>query len=131
MPDIVVTVVKPGVAQISVRHQACPQVARHWEEQLTGAKAKHWGRIWIDPDKAAADERRKLALGQVGPIGRGMPQANRDECPGAMFIWETQEVADVELLCAVQNQAFGRDLYRALKSTLGKLDWWEVRFAFR
>ena len=60
-----------------------------------------------------------------------MPYANRDECPGAMFIWETQEIADVELLCAVQNQSFGRDLYRELKRALGKLDWWEVRFKFR
>jgi hypothetical protein len=67
---------------------------------------------------------------------------NRDECPGAMFIWETQAIAHVEELCATDNQAFGRDLFHALNTKLlplqkhppreGKkrLGWWQVVFAF-
>lgn len=32
-----------------------------------------------------------------------------------MFIWETQETSHVQPLDAFSNQAFGRDLYRALR----------------
>ena len=120
-----------GTIVVTVRRKQYPQIARHWEMQLTGPNAKKWGRLWIDPKKPAANERRRDALWQEGPSTRGMPAFNRDECPGAMFICETQEVADVEVCCATENQAFGRDLYRALQKELGKtMAWWEVRFRF-
>ena len=120
-----------GTVVVTVRRRLYPQIARHWETQLTGRNARRWGRLWIDPRKSAAHHRRRDALWQEGPTTRGMPAFNRDECPGAMFICETQEVADVEVCCATQNQAFGRDLYRALKSELGStMAWWEVRFRF-
>lgn len=120
-----------GLVYVTVARTAYPQIAAHWEEQLTGENARRWGRLYIDPLKAARDERRRDALWQEGPTTRGMPAFNRDECPGAMFICETQEVADVEVCCATENQAFGRDLYHALREELGpKMGWWQVRFRF-
>jgi hypothetical protein len=139
---ITVTVVGPGKALISIRKSAYPQVARHWEEQLTGANRRKWGKIYTDPSKAAADQRRKDAMWEYGSaMTRGI-HVNRDECPGAMFIWETQETADVEELCATDNQRFGRELYQALcrvllplqeplpRAVKGRLCWWEVDFKF-
>src|SRR3954452_16358879 len=120
-----------GVVYVTVARKTYPQIAAHWEEQLTGANARKWGRMWIDPSKAAAAERRRQALWQEGPTTRGLPAFNRDECPGAMFICHTQEFSDVELCCATENQACGRDLYWALRKELGrKMAWWEVRFRF-
>ena len=67
---------------------------------------------------------------------------NRDECPGAMFIRETQETADVKEPCATDNQKFGTQLYYALHKTLiplqkyppqegnRRLGWWVVEFKF-
>jgi hypothetical protein len=120
-----------GIVHVTVRRTMYPQIANHWETQLTGPNAKKWGRIWIDPSKAARDQRRRDALWQEGPSTRGLPAFNRDECPGAMFICETQEIADVEVCCATENQAFGRDLYHALRLELGpKMAWWQVKFIF-
>jgi hypothetical protein len=120
-----------GIVVVTVKRRRYPQIARHWERQLTGANARKWGRIWIDPRKSAKHERRKDAMWTEGPSTRGMPHGNRDECPGAMFICETQEVSDVEVCCATQNQDFGRDLYAALLKELGKkMGWWQVRFRF-
>ena len=137
MPKAAVCFARIMVAELKrrglvlVHRKVYPQIAKHWETQLTGRNAAKWGRIWIDPSKTAAAERRRDALWQEGPSTRGMPAFNRDECPGAMFICETQEVADVEVCCATQNQAFGRDLYHALRHALGaKMAWWEVRFKF-
>jgi len=131
MPGVRVEPRNDGTVMVTVRRKADPQIARHWETQLTGRNGRKWGRLWIDANKAAAHERRRHALWQEGRSTRGMPAFNRDECPGAMFICETQEIADVEVCCATENQAFGRDLYRALRQELGrKLDWWEVRFRF-
>lgn len=120
-----------GVVYVTVARTTYPQIAAHWEEQLTGKNARKWGKLYIDPSKAARDERRRDALSQEGPSTRGMPAFNRDECPGAMFICETQEIAHVEVCCATENQAFGRDLYHALRKELGpQMAWWEVRFEF-
>jgi hypothetical protein len=128
-----------GIAEVTIRAACYPQVGAHWKRVLSGSNAKRWGRIYIDPSKAAAEERRADAMWEEGRSTRGMPQANRDECPGAMFIWETQDISDVEVCCASANQAFGRDLYKALKDKLlpiqkygpkGRLSWWEVKFKF-
>jgi hypothetical protein len=139
---IQVTVIGPGLARVTIRKSAYPQAARHWEEQLTGPNRKKWGKIYIDPSRAAAEERRRDAMWEHGPaMARGL-HVNRDECPGAMFIWETQETADVEELCATDNQRFGRELYQALRQTLlplqkyppralnARLGWWQVEFEF-
>jgi hypothetical protein len=122
---------KDGVVFVTVARKSYPQIAAHWEEQLTGANARRWGKLYIDPSTRAKDGRRRDALWQEGPSTRGMPAFNRDECPGAMFICQTQEISHVEVCCATQNQAFGRDLYHALRDELGpKMAWWEVRFSF-
>jgi hypothetical protein len=69
--------------------------------------------------------------------------ANIDECPGAMFIWESQEPADAHPTDARSNQDLGRDLYFALRHRVlaetgpcertelkNRMAWWEVRFSF-
>jgi hypothetical protein len=139
---ILVEVVGPGKARITIRVSVYPQVGRHWKEQLTGPNRMKWGRIYIDPSKEAAIERRSDAMWEHGPAMVKGLHVNRDECPGAMFIWETQETADVEELCATDNQKFGRELYHALRETLlplqvvapregkNRLGWWEVVFRF-
>ena len=136
--DIQVEITSPGVARVTVRVGAYPQVARHWREQLTGANARKWGRLYCDPNKVEKMRRRSENMADYGGITddvntrkHGKGHINRDECPGAMFIWETQAPADVEELCATDNQKFGRELYWAMKRVLGKLDWWEVTFRFR
>lgn len=136
--DIAVAVVAPGIAEVIVREQAYPQVARHWREQLTGTNAAQWGRIYCDPDAREKRHRRRHNMADYGGITEdagtrrhGKGHINRDECPGAMFVWESQEPAHVEEICATDNQKFGRELYWALRRVLGKLDWWEVRFRFR
>jgi hypothetical protein len=133
--------VKTSFVQVTIYVPAYPQAAGHWRDQLTGANARRWGRIWIDPDVRERHRRRRQHLSAFGPIPddditrkHGKGHINRDECPGAMFIWETQCDADVEMLCATDNQRFGGDLYRALKREIerkiGPLGWQEVRFAF-
>jgi hypothetical protein len=60
-----------------------------------------------------------------------------------MFIWESQRTSDVEATDALANQAFGRDLYHALRRCImdvldpnlptdvkGRMAWWEVLFEF-
>jgi hypothetical protein len=122
---------KDGTVDVIVARSDYPQIAAHWESQLTGSNARKWGRIWIDPSTKARDQRRRDALWQEGPSTRGVPAFNRDECPGAMFICHTQEISHVEVVCASENQAFGRDLYQALRKELGpRMAWWEVRFEF-
>ena len=143
MANITVDHISPGVVQVTIRSAAYPQVGEHWRRVLSGNNTQRWGRIWTDPDAQAADERRADAMWEEGQSTRGMPHANRDECPGAMFIWETQEISDVEVCCASANQAFGRDLYNALRPLIrqqnknyvdrryrNRLSWWEVKFNF-
>ena len=136
--NIQVEIVDKGVARVTVRVGAYPQAGKHWREQLTGANAKKWGRIYCDPSGVEKDKRRREHMSDYGAViedkytkKHGKGHINRDECPGAMFIWQTQAPADVEELCATDNQNLGRDLYWALKRVLGKLDWWEVQFRFR
>jgi hypothetical protein len=135
--------IEPGVIQVHVLSAGYPMVAEHWRQQLTGANARRWGRIYIDPAPGAADERRSIALAPAGSLYRGARGSNWDECPGAMFIWETQEPAHILPTDARSNQDFGRDLYFALQhrvlSETGpcprrqlkkRMAWWEVRFTF-
>jgi hypothetical protein len=118
-------------------------VAEHWRQQLSGKNKSKWGKIYIDPDPAAKQQRRSIALAPFAGLYKGVPANNNDECPGAMFIWETQETSHVLPVDAIANQAFGRDLYRALerevlratsdqppKPIRERMAWWEVRFSF-
>ncbi|WP_156955227.1 hypothetical protein [Polaromonas glacialis] len=135
---------EPGVINVTILVPAYPTVAEHWRQQLTGANLKKWGRIFIDPAPGAAGERRSLALAPFGSLYKGQAGANLDECPGAMFIWDSQEPAHVHPTDARSNQDFGRDLYFALLHRVlsetgpckrmelkNRMAWWEVRFAFQ
>jgi hypothetical protein len=135
--------VEPGVIKVTIQTSAYPMVGDHWRQQLTGANAKKWGRIYIDPDPTAKQQRRSIALGPFKGLYRGEVGNNNDECPGAMFIWETRDTAHVQPCDAKSNQDFGRDLYRALENRVLKetvsgppkpiqerMAWWEVRFEF-
>src|ERR1700678_3313710 len=82
-----------GIAILDVKTAAYPQVAEHWREQLTGKNASKWGRIWIDPCKKQAKLRRRDALWPFGDTYKGVVGSNLDECPGAMFVWETQAIS--------------------------------------
>ena len=146
MASIEVNCLGDGLAEVTIRTAMYRQVGAHWKRVLSGANAKRWGRIFIDPSKAHAERRRADAMWEEGESTRGMPQGNRDECPGAMFIWESGEISDVEVCCATANQDFGRDLYKALRKVLlplqlnprtgnpvrssTRLAWWEIKFKF-
>lgn len=132
----------PGVISVTVQMSAYPMVAEHWKQQLTGRNKAKWGKIYIDPDPASKRERRSIALAPFTGLYKGQIGNNNDECPGAMFIWETQEVSHVQPCDAVSNQEFGRDLYRALECVVLKatatdprpikerVAWWQVTFGF-
>lgn len=131
-----------GVIAVTVQTSAYPMVAEHWKRQLTGKNKAKWGRLFIDPDPTAKRERRSIALAPFAGLYKGHTGNNNDECPGAMFIWETQEVSHVQPCDAVSNQEFGRDLYRALEHAVLKatptdprpikdrMAWWQVEFSF-
>jgi hypothetical protein len=135
--------IEPGVIRVTVLLPGYPMVAEHWRQQLTGTNGAKWGKIYIDPAPGAKEERRSIALAPFGSVYRGEKGNNLDECPGAMFIWETQEPAHVEPCDAISNQEFGRDLYYALRHRIlhdtgpcpvsqvkKRMAWWEVRFSF-
>ena len=135
--------VAPGVIKVTIEVAAYPMVAEHWRQQLTGQNKRKWGRIYIDPDPTAKKDRRSIALAPFKGLYKGEVGNNNDECPGAMFIWETQETSHVQPLDAFSNQSFGRDLYRALEREVmratapwqstpihKRMAWWEVQFAF-
>jgi hypothetical protein len=135
--------IAPGIIEVTVLTAGYPMVGEHWKQQLTGRNAAKWGRIYIDPAPGAAEERRSMALAPFGSLYKGEKGNNIDECPGAMFIWETQEPAHPQPCDAVSNQAFGRDLYSALSHRVmhetgpcprsavrQRMAWWEVRFVF-
>jgi hypothetical protein len=135
--------VAPGVIQVTIQTSAYPMVGEHWRRQLSGANRKRWGKIFIDPDPKAKAQRRSIALGPFRGLYKGAVGNNNDECPGAMFIWETQRPSHVQPSDAKSNQDFGRDLYRALEHRVLKetgslppkpikerMAWWEVRFEF-
>ncbi len=137
------TRIEPGVISVTILTTAYPTVGEHWRQQLTGKNLRKWGRIYIDPAPGEADERRSMALAPFGKLYKGEVGANIDECPGAMFIWETQEIAHGHPTDARSNQDLGRDLYHALCSRVkaetgpckrselkSRLAWWEVRFSF-
>ncbi len=131
-----------GIIHVTIVTAAYPTAGDHWRQQLTGSNLRKWGRIFIDPDPHEAKERRSMAIGPLQGLYKGQPAANIDECPGAMFIWETDEIADPMPVDAKSNQQLGIDLYHALcrevmkqkgckyKEVRGHLTWWEVRFAF-
>jgi hypothetical protein len=134
---------RPGVVKVTVQVSRYPTVGEHWKRELDGSNAKKWGRIFIDPDPAAKKERRSEALAPTRGIHKGNKGANWDECPGAMFIWESQRTSSVEATDALSNQAFGRDLYHALRRCIiavvdlnlptdvkRRMAWWEVQFEF-
>ena len=143
MGDIDVRECAKGVLEVSVRKSAYRHVAVHWERQLTGANATKWGRLFIDRNKTAMAKRRSDALWQEPWSKETRGAFDRDECPGAMFICETQAVSDVELCDASANRSFGRDLVTALDRAIATLptlpraagdrrpNMWEVRFRFR
>lgn len=132
----------PGVITVTVQTSAYPMVADHWKQQLTGRNKAKWGTIYIDPDPASKRERRSIALAPFAGLYKGESGNNNDECPGAMFIWESQDISHVQPCDAVSNQEFGRDLYRALESVVlratpndprpikQRMAWWQVEFGF-
>ena len=107
--------IAPGVIRITIQVSAYPMVAEHWRQQLTGNNSRKWGKIYIDPLPGAREERRSIALAPFGSLYKGETGNNNDECPGAMFIWESQEPAHVQPSDARSNQEFGIDLYYALR----------------
>lgn len=123
--------VEPGVVEATIDLAGYPMVGHHWREQLTGTNAAKWGRIFVDPSPTEKNARRKDALGPFGTLYKGEKGNNLDECPGAMFVWETNRTAHVQPVDARANQDLGRDLYFALKRAIpGPMAWWEVRFRF-
>ena len=121
----------PGVVEVTINVRAYPTVGSHWRQQLTGNNAKKWGWIAIDPDKREKWRRRREALDPFGRAYAGEVGANLDECPGAMFMWQTNEPAHVRPCDARANQDLGRDLYFALRAAIPEpMGEWQVRFRF-
>lgn len=133
----------PGVIELTVQTNAYHMVGEHWRKQLTGQNARKWGRIYIDPQVGEVAARRRDALWEIRGLNHHDSATNLDECPGAMFIPETNAISHVEPVDALSNQEFGRDLYLAIRQAIQeapgpkpvKLDratmgWWQVKFRF-
>ena len=133
----------PGVVAVDLDTNAYGMVGAHWKKQLKGRNARKWGRLFIDPCPHAKAERRRDALAPFRRLFEGEGANNNDECPGAMFITETNRTSAVQPSCASSNQQFGRDLYWALCHAIHnapgsnrpgnahqQMAWWEVKFQF-
>ena len=146
---------RPGSGRIKcrIRWQIYGDAGRHWKEQLTGRNLRKWGKIYIDANEAEQALNRKEAVGHLRDSAairaartklekKQAAATNIDECPGAMFVWETRETADAMFLCAVSNQELGRDMYRALEGAVRRamvkpssfsrkdMQWFQVEFEF-
>ena len=139
-----------GVILCRIRWQFYGQAGQHWKDQLSPPNLKKWGQIYIDANKTEQDINRRDALwpNRESPAGRTSQQkleataTNLDECPGAMFVWETRALADVQPLCAQSNQELGRHMYNALAGAVKRamvkpatfkrrdMQWFEVVFKF-
>ena len=132
-----------GIIELTIQTNAYHMVGEHWRQQLTGTNARKWGRIYIDPSVVQVALRRREALWETRGLNRGDPATNLDECPGAMFIPETNAISDVKPVDALSNQEFGRDLYLALRQAIQEapgpkpveltrtsMGWWQVVFRF-
>ena len=60
-----------GVVDVTVQRKFYPQIAQHWESQLTGRHAAKWGRIWIDPSSVEKDNAEERICGRRVPAREG------------------------------------------------------------
>jgi hypothetical protein len=139
-----------GVIKCRINWQRYGMVGEHWKNQLIGTNRQKWGKIYIDADEREQAINRRDALwphkestaNRTRKQKREAAATNLDECPGAMFVWESREPADVEPVCAQLNQDFGRDLYFALAGAVQRamvkptrfrrrdMQWFRVEFEF-
>lgn len=140
-----------GIILCSITWQKYGDAGQHWKDQLTGKNLLKWGKIYIDANEKEQGLNRREALAPFRDSRRDLTAreklearaTNRDECPGAMFVWETRQTADVEPLCAVSNQELGRHMYAALAGAVRTamvkpesfrrrdMQWFQVIFEFR
>ena len=71
MSGVLAEMSQKGFVDVTVQRKFYPQIAQHWERQLTGRNAAKWGRIWIDPSSVEKDKRRRENLWEEGPSTRG------------------------------------------------------------
>lgn len=127
---ITAQLIHPGVVQVRILTRVYGQAGKHWRRVLGGPNHGGYGRIFIE--RTGANQRRYENCYDSRGDYRGNPAINLDECPGAMFIWTGSKEADVEPICAVDNQKLGRELGHALRPypQRKKIDLWEVVFRF-
>lgn len=120
----------PGVITLTIVARAYGQAGEHWRNTLSGPDNGGYGRIYIE--RSDAEARRRMHTAGLRSYYRGQVGANIDECPGAMFIWTAPKAPSTEAVDAIDNQALGRDMGRALRpfQPTSTGDMWEVRFLF-
>ncbi len=130
IPPITAQLIRPGVVEVRIVARIYGQAGEHWRRVLSGPNHGGYGRILID--RTEAKQRRYENCYDSRDDYRGNPAINLDECPGAMFIWTGDKEADVEAICAVDNQKLGRELGNALRPypQRTRKDLWEVVFRF-
>jgi len=122
---------RPGVVTITIARAIYGEAGEHWCRVLNGPNHNGYGRIFIQ--RFGANQRRYWHCYGHGDWYRGEAGSNRDECPGAMFIWPySLKSASVEDIDATDNQLLGRDMGLALRRFHQKdhRDLWEVVFRF-
>ena len=123
--------IRPGVVEVVIPATSYGQAGAHWRKVLDGPNHNGYGRLFIQ--RYGANQRRYWHCYAFGDWYKGEVGPNRDECPGAMFIWPySLKPADVDVVDAVDNQTLGRDLGAALRLYPQKdsNDLWEVVFRF-
>jgi hypothetical protein len=120
-----------GRLTLIINVQSFGLTGQHWKDQLTGRNRSKWGKIYIHADKALTIENRRIATQDWRGAFRAQP-VDIDECPGAMFIWERQEVeADAMPVDRWSNRALGSAIRHALDAIItGSKAWYEVDFRF-
>lgn len=124
--------IRDGVVEVTILTSFYEEAGEHWRRVLSGPRHGGYRRIFIQRD--GANRRRYLACYDLRGFYIAQP-VNIDECPGAMFIWETKKDASIQPVLAINNQQLGRDMGIELrqfhqKGEHGFLDLWEVQFRF-
>lgn len=119
-----------GVITLQIVTGVYGQAGQHWKSVLNGPNNGGYGKIYID--RKGASTRRRWHTADLHSYYQKVPAINIDECPGAMFIWTTAKMVDVEAVDAIDNQKLGRDMGLALRpfQQTNPKDLWEVRFKF-
>ena len=116
---VLVRLSKGGRLTIHINSNAFGLAGKHWMEQLTPPNRAQWGNIFSFIDPAASRAQRRSACSELRGVYRGT-DADLDECPGAMFFWDDDEMdAHVAPLDRSSNRSLGAAIGSNVRAVIG------------